>query len=115
MKMSEKFFSALQWAVERKDFEDFWPVGLESTGPAYWPQLVQDLDRVKDTEGVLDPPDYPTANVALAFCLIYGMRELEWSPDQCASLIDGVFSAAKTIKTGDLLMKTVITCSGKMI
>ena len=102
MSTSEMFFSKLRWIVERKDFEDFWPVGLETTGTRYWSQLVLDLDAVRQT-GNLATPDYPTANVALVFCLIYGMRELGWSPSQSAELIEELFKSAQKCKSGNLL------------
>lgn len=102
MNRSEKFFNMLKWAVERKDFEDFWPVGLESTGPRYWPQLVLDLDETYQDSGKFAPPDYPTANVALAFCLIYGMRELAWPPTRCSALLEAIFDAAQSSKSGDI-------------
>lgn len=102
MKNSEKFFSMLKWAVERKDFEDFWPVGLESTGPRYWPQLVVDLESLLLCNGKLNKPDYPTSNVALAFCLIYGLRELGLSSNRCINLFEAVFEAAQAQKKGDL-------------
>lgn len=102
MDKSEKFFSLLRWAVERKDFEDFWPVGLESTGPAYWPQLVLDLETIQKSSAPMIIPDYPTANVALVFCLIYGLRELDRSPSQCKALVEGVFESAQKSKYGDI-------------
>lgn len=99
--MSEKFFSKLRWIVERKDFEDFWPVGCESTGTRYWAQLVLDIDANKRL-GKTIIPDYPTSNMVLVFCLIYGMRELMWSPNECAEFIEYLFETAQSIKHGDI-------------
>ena len=102
MNRVDEFFSMLLWAVERKDFEDFWPVGLESTGPRYWPQLVLDLERILMNTGEFKEPDYPTANVALVFCLIYGMRELNWNYEKSSHLVDKLFESAQKCKHGDL-------------
>ena len=100
--MCEKFFSLLEWVVERKDFEDFWPVGLESTGVRYWSQLLTDVERVMKTENKLGVSDYPTANLALVFGLIYGIREMKWSSERCISLLDDIFFDTQKYKYGDI-------------
>lgn len=99
---TDRFFALMNWVVQNKDFEDFWPIGLESTGPKYWGKLVDDLQYVFQTKNRFEYPDYPTSYLALSFCLIYGLREQDCSPDFCRVFFDNIFSAAKQIKHGDL-------------
>lgn len=110
MNRVDEFFSMLLWAVERKDFEDFWPVGLESTGPRYWPQLVLDLERILMNTGEFKEPDYPTANVALVFCLIYGMRELNWNYEKVRIWLINCLSQPRNANMVTCLIQIIEMC-----
>lgn len=99
---TDRFFSFMNWVVKNKDFEDFWPIGLESTGPRYWGRLVDDLQDVLKKRNKFEDPDYPTSYLALSFCLIYGLRELDFSPAASRYFLDNIFASAKHIKYGDL-------------
>lgn len=99
----DKFISKLRWVLERKDFNEFWPVGIPTAGINCAKDLIIYLDQPLTSAAEDNSFNYenPTSLLLVYLYCIYGLRELAWDKDKRIDFTKKIFTIInRSKKTG---------------
>jgi hypothetical protein len=89
----------MRWVLARKDFNDFWPIGLPTAGTAMGSSLVE---RVESALATRSPTTmrHPTTALILLFFSTYGLRSAAWETARRMRYVDRLLQFVRVSKVG---------------
>lgn len=98
----DAYAQQLRWVIERKDFNDFWPVGLPWAATAMGDALVERVEQ--GLAGVApEPVPNPTVATLLLFFSTYGMREAGWSRERRLGYAERLLAVVRASKRSSVM------------
>lgn len=96
-----RYAKGIEWVLARKDFNDFWPIGLPEAGFAVDGTLVEAVELALASRERSAVPN-PTSTLLLFFFSIYGMRASGWSRDRRLAYARELLGVISESKSGPL-------------